>query len=666
MKRNHIAWMGAALAAAWTATAAELAVPYPGEAPGAAQMMGERTLGNALLRFEVSPQGQTDSPLSVTTRSGSFTATRVTGLQAAPLQADPRASRAAERLGGQSLSGTWELPGADVRVQWRAELRDGSHYITQRYTITALSDTELLRLEPIARQGEDFVIPGSVPGTPLVQEGARRFYGIEMPGAQAVIDKGGARVGLDCKLPLKAGESVSFTTVGGVYPEGQLRRAFLAYIERERAVPYHNVVQYNCWYDHGLNPTEEKMLATVAAYAEELVRKRGIVPDSFVLDDGWDDFHADLWQPNPAKFPEGFGRMTQAMRAIGSHFGIWISPLGGYSGQTERVAHAKRLGLLPESAGGMDLAEPGYYNWFLGRCRELMQQDGVNFFKWDRAGSGVSPHFMALLRIADELRKVDPQLFLSTTVGTWPSPFWLRFVDCTWRTGSADVSWCGEGNNRERYITHRDQSCYRLIVQRAPLYPLNSLMHHGIVLGTEFQAGYTSDARIDGKDPRINSAEEGGASATQDVGFPVNNDLRRDARLLFATGANQQELYLTPGMMNERAWDDVAEALRWSHRWAPVLADAHWVGGDPGKGNIYGYAAWRGDVGATLALRNPTSREQSIVLSTAIFEPTHARAIRLRAAYPDQRVRELELPAEGTIRLQLAPFEVLVFETDCP
>lgn len=204
---------------------------------------------------------------------------------------------------------------------------------------------------------------------------------------------------------------------------------------------------------------------------------------------------------------------------------------------------------------------------------------------------------MALLRIADELRKVDPQLFLSTTVGTWPSPFWLRFVDCTWRTGSADVSWCGEGNNRERYITYRDQSCYRLIVQRAPLYPLNSLMHHGIVLGTEFQAGYTSDARIDGKDPRINSAEEGG---------------------------------------------------------------------DPGKGDIYGYAAWRGDVGATLALRNPTSREQSIELSTAIFEPTHARAIRLRAAYPDQRVRELELPAEGTTRLQLAPFEVLVFETDCP
>lgn len=27
-----------------------------------------------------------------------------------------------------------------------AALRDGSHYITQRYTITALSDTELLRL----------------------------------------------------------------------------------------------------------------------------------------------------------------------------------------------------------------------------------------------------------------------------------------------------------------------------------------------------------------------------------------------------------------------------------------------------------------------------------------------------------------------------------------
>lgn len=33
------------------------------------------------------------------------------------------------------------------------------------------------------------------------------------------------------------------------------------------------------------------------------------------------------------------------------------------------------------------------------------------YFKWDKAGSLVSPHFMALLRCAEEMRKVDPEVF---------------------------------------------------------------------------------------------------------------------------------------------------------------------------------------------------------------------------------------------------------------
>ncbi|MCQ2284803.1 MAG: hypothetical protein MJZ57_07875, partial [Bacteroidales bacterium] len=50
---------------------------------------------------------------------------------------------------------------------------------------------------------------------------------------------------------------VLFSALAGVCPVGQRRRAFLAYLERERAVPYRQVVPYNCWYEYGLNPTEE-------------------------------------------------------------------------------------------------------------------------------------------------------------------------------------------------------------------------------------------------------------------------------------------------------------------------------------------------------------------------------------------------------------------------
>lgn len=219
------------------------------------------------------------------------------------------------------------------------------------------------------------------------------------------------------------------------------------------------------------------------------------------------------------------------MGRIPSSFGIWISPLGGYFGPEKRVQHAKDKGILPEDAAGFDLSCPKYYEWFKKRCSDLMKKDKVTYFKWDKAGDGISPHFMALLSIASELRRENPRLFINTTVGTWPSPFWLNHVDSTWRSGTADVGWTGKGNDREQWITFRDGACYNVIVKPGPLYPLNSIMHHGMVLGTKFQA------------ERVSKGEDG----KQD-----NRDLKNDARIYFGSGANLQELYLTPSMMDKR------------------------------------------------------------------------------------------------------------------
>lgn len=675
-------------------TLAEVTVPYPGELPGKAEEVraaDKVVLLNQVLEFvwngsaavpaqqafpsfsllhkgqgNAGPVSSAPIPLAVTlgTESGNVVCSEFQPCM--PSEEDEAAAKAASHQASQRQQGScWVSRSgvnkeAGVQVTWHVELQDGAHYVKHYYTVRALKDIKLAGLSLVNLAGEGFSVPGEVPGTPLVHEPTHTFYGIEQPVAEASVQKDGAQVGFECSLPMKAGEAYTFTAVMGVYPQGQLRRGFLAYLERERANPYHQFLHYNGWYDHGLNPTEENMLATVKAYGEELVRKRGIKLDSFVLDDGWDDYHADLWQPHPRKFPEGFGKLAAAIRSIDSHFGIWISPLGGYSGAEERTEHARRMGLIPADQQQLDLSCPGYYKWYLDRCRELMEQDGVNFFKWDRAGGGVSPHFMALLHIADELRKENPELFLSTTVGTWPSPFWLNYVDCIWRTGSSDVNWIGEGNSREQYITYRDGACYRLIVKRAPLFPLNSLMHHGIVLGKEFQGRRTSDARLyqggKAQEPKAGDGDFMADTTVHTVDFPVNNDLRKDARLFFASGTNLQELYLTPDMMNDKAWDDVAEAARWAQRYADVLADVHWVGGDPEKGEVYGYAAWRAGRGATLALRNPSARKQVFKVDlNAALESTGVDS--LPAAYADQRVPFVR----GNGEIELEPFEVLVF-----
>jgi len=91
--------------------------------------------------------------------------------------------------------------------------------------------------------------------------------------------------------PLQPINPRSFSSVVGVAPPGQMRRAFLAYLERERAHPYRTFLHYNSWFDIGFfNPyTQPEALNRIHAIGDELNKKRGVTLDSFLFDDGWDD-----------------------------------------------------------------------------------------------------------------------------------------------------------------------------------------------------------------------------------------------------------------------------------------------------------------------------------------------------------------------------------------
>jgi hypothetical protein len=548
--------------------------------------------------------------------------------------------RRARLADGQALEADLTSP-RGVKARWRAELRDGSHYFRQTLELAPTG------AEPFALHGVEFTdlrLPelrtiGACPGSPLA--GAGFFAGVEMPGSANLVNATGARAAFACSLTLATDQTYAFGAVTGVAPAGQLRRAFLRYIERERARPSSPFLHYNCWYDLGFGVDEPKMLEVVRAFDAELVKKRGVPVRSYLVDDGWDQPAMGLWVEHERKFPGGFAATKAKLDPLGAHLGIWISPLGGYGGDKERTAQARKLELIPEDSK-LDLSYPKYKQWFVDRCRQLMREGGVNAFKWDRAGDGVSPHFMALLDVARRLRKEDPAVFINVTVGTWPSPFWLNHVDATWRNGSADVGWAGVGDDREKWLTFRDGYARKLFVEAAPLYPLNSAMHHGVVHGRAFQGDKVGKA---------------------------GNDLTHEARSYFANGASLQELYLTPSMMTAAAWDEVAAAAKWAHAHADVLRDAHWVGGDPLKLEPYGYAAWNPRQ-ATLMLRNPADQPRTIDLDAdEVFDlprttRTATPAFELRSPYADQRIRALKLAAGTKVPVTLEPFEVLVFDTD--
>ncbi len=550
--------------------------------------------------------------------------------------ASPNSVKPAERRGGWRITANLECAAVGMEAQWFAELRDGAHYVR---TVLKLSGsrgvlTGVRTLDFAARDARQ--IGTAVAGNPAATE--TLFAGMELPMGKNECADGRIRAGVSCQLPLESGAIYQFGSVVGVYPEHQLRRAFLAYLELERAAPARPFLHYNGWFDFDRNVTEKGMLETVAAYDRELIRKRGVPVRAFVVDDGWDDWDAGFWAINRRKFPSGFTNLGAALENVGSRFGIWISPLAGYDHSDQRIALAAEDGLTRNGAKTLDLSFPPYYKWFLQKCAGLIRNDKTAYFKFDKAGNGVSPHFLALLRLCGELRAENPELMINITVGTWPSPYWLNAIDCTWRGGN-DMGFEGPGDEREKWITYRDAQTWRGVVSKAPLYPLNSIMVHGIVLS------------------------DGHSFARQ--ALKGGTEMRHEVRSFFGSGTTMQELYVKPAITPAAAWDAIAESARWAQANADILVDTHWIGGDPSGGaNVYGWAAWA-PRGGIVTLRNPSDSENAYTLEIgAAFELPVGLPSRftVKSAYADTPAPFDSAEAGHPVSITLKPFEVLVLE----
>ncbi|MCX6877811.1 MAG: hypothetical protein NTW21_28970 [Verrucomicrobia bacterium] len=181
-------------------------------------------------------------------------------LTAAPrviqLDADPAGIRLGERLAGLAVEAA-AVSDRGLRVRWRAELRDGCGYLRQTLELTSpQAAVPLLGVEFADLRVPEPRTVGTSPGCPVVA--GNLFFGVEMPGARNALSGSGARIGFSSKLELAPAQSYAFGAVCGVAPAGQLRRAFLHYLERERARPSKPFLHYNCWYDlgYGLNATD--------------------------------------------------------------------------------------------------------------------------------------------------------------------------------------------------------------------------------------------------------------------------------------------------------------------------------------------------------------------------------------------------------------------------
>ena len=186
------------------------------------------------------------------------------------LTVDAAASRAAERIAGKGIRAVLEDDKSGLRVEWRLELRNGSEYVRQKVTLSAPQHDLAIRVVRLVdAMLPDARVVGTVAGSPVVA--GDFFLGFEYPLSVSQVVRGEAIAELERTLPLPKGQSITYSSVVGVAPKGQMRRDFLAYIERERAHPYRTFLHYNSWFDHWLS---ESVDAGGSAGPDECVWRR--------------------------------------------------------------------------------------------------------------------------------------------------------------------------------------------------------------------------------------------------------------------------------------------------------------------------------------------------------------------------------------------------------
>lgn len=530
------------------------------------------------------------------------------------LTENPSAATASLRYAGKALEARFTYK--ELSIVWRAVLRNCSHYLRTEMDIQAAKDLPMkgiVAMNYLVAKNSAYTAPevvGNTRGAILVSN--HIFAGLETPmGLNSSKDEGNAThiEGLWRRnTTLKAGKTWNISSVVGLVAPKQLRRSFLAYSERERAVAWRPYPVYISWYELNIdrnnaqapsykgNMTVEQCADVVSHWKTHFYDKYHMAPKAFVWDDGWDQYGTWTFNPN---FPNGFDEPANEAKKMGTGIGAWLGPVGGY-GQSGEYRRA-----YWRSKGGMQLSNEDYYNFFIRCCTNMIDRYDFRFFKFDgisAQASAIGPdegtrgeeNAEAIISIERAVRQKRPDIFLNTTVGTWASPFWFHFTDAVWRQ-EGDYGEAGDqGTDRERWITYRDRLVYQNFIQRSPVCPINTLMTHGFIL-----------------------SRWGAVSKNMDY-----DGIVREMRCAFACGSGMVELYNDYKLMDEikdnqgnagALWKDLAECIKWQQEQADVLPDAHWVGGNPWDGkkaNVYGWAAWNGKK-SVLTLRNPSASAQT-------------------------------------------------------
>ena len=454
------------------------------------------------------------------------------------------------------------------------------------------------------------------------------------------------------------GKYVSWqTVVGATHSDGSnndvVRTDFYSYI-KSISKPSEFRIQYNSWFDNMMLIDENNILDSFKAVDKNL-SATGVRPlDSYVVDDGWNNYNntetsvdpgrsgtgkntEGLWAFN-SKFPNKLSTSSTLVEKLGSNFGVWVGPRGGYNFYGQLADIISKAGNGSAAGGSIDVADQRYVDKFQELALQWMTDYGVNYWKWDgyadnaqynafAQGEGVVGYdenhhhmyggpngfyhstdlwekwivlFENVWDKADELGIDNPWVSLTCYVN--PSPWFLQWSNSVWIQCTHDrgeVSNSTLDNKMDNMLSYRDGAYYDFVKNHDFQFPLSNLYNHDPIYGKEGT----------------------GITATSMDGAQFRNYLY----MMATRGTSFWELYYSDSLFDDEKYLVNADFLEWAEKNFDKLQNAKMIGGVPASGvklggisgagtqEAYGFSCFNsdGDEGI-ISMRNPSASEKTI------------------------------------------------------
>lgn len=489
------------------------------------------------------------------------------------------------------------------------------------------------------------------------------FFGCEFPGSQNIILYGIGQVKYYIGKKINGEYKCPVTVVGGAKSDllCDVQSAFYEYIEHI-AVPVKLRFHYNSWYDF-MKEIDADKIEKAFFEIEEGLTSNGVPPlDAYVVDDGWVDYKSGFWSFNK-KFPNQLYDITQLTTTLGSRFGLWLGPRGGYGRPDLFAKKMEKIGKGSYNAEAKDVcvADKTYIKNVTDFILKTTQEFNIDYWKFDGfclaacknpnhnhpVGGDDDMYFvtdmwLCWIEVFKKIRELRARqgkgLWINMTCYVNPSPWWLQYVNSIWVQNSNDI---GFAKNLERQsqldseITYRDARYFNLLNTRGVQLPLKYIYNHEPIYGTTAKVDYTDD------------------------------EFEKYLYFNACRGEALNELHLTAAMMNKSKWRTLAKVIEWQKNNYDILQNAQFIGGNPEENNVYGYFSWNKKGEGIIALRNPTDEKAplTLTLNKLMGCPEDLKDVQRYNVYNLSNIESYDSYSYGDkIDLTLQPFEVKIFQ----